>query len=100
MRHGRTFRKRLLTFLLSLAMVLTSVNVPMLTVWAEEETPIENEDTVTPPVEDGDHNSADGNEEGDVAGEGTTPADPPQDAPTPDDGQNPVGGGYKSAVNI
>ena len=93
MRHGRTFRKRLLTFLLSLAMVLTSVNVPMLTVWAEEETPIENEDTVTPPVEDGDHNSADGNEEGDVAGEGTTPADPPQDATTPDDGQNPVGGG-------
>ena len=93
MRHGRTFRKRLLTFLLSLAMVLTSVNVPMLTVWAEEETPIGNEDTVTPPVDDGDHDSADGNEEGDVAGEGTTPADPPQDATTPDDGQNPVGGG-------
>ncbi|MBD5450260.1 MAG: family 16 glycosylhydrolase [Lachnospiraceae bacterium] len=39
MRHGKTFRKRFLTFLLSLAMVLTSVNVPMLTVWAEEETP-------------------------------------------------------------
>lgn len=42
MRHGRTFRKRFLTFLLSLAMVLTSVNVPMLTVWAEEVTPGED----------------------------------------------------------
>ncbi|MDE6738523.1 MAG: hypothetical protein K2K07_05480, partial [Lachnospiraceae bacterium] len=77
MRHGKTFRKRCLTFLLSLAMVLTSVNVPLLTVRAEEETPIENDSTelltmptdsessdLTVPVDD---------DEGDEAGETTTP---------------------------
>lgn len=90
MRHGRTFRKRCLTFLLSLAMVLTSVNVPLLTVWAEEDTSIENEnsDTTTLPGEnDGDEQTVpvDGNEDNGTSGEVTTP----------DDGQNPVGG-YKS----
>ena len=89
MRHGKTFRKRCLTFLLSLAMVLTSVNVPMLTVWAEEETPIENDgsELLTTPTDDGSSDltaPADDNE-GDEAGETTTP----------EDGQNPVGGGYK-----
>ncbi|MBD5485535.1 MAG: family 16 glycosylhydrolase, partial [Lachnospiraceae bacterium] len=87
MRHGKTFRKRCLTFLLSLAMVLTSVNVPMLTVWAEEETPIENGSTemLTTPTDDESSDltvPADDNE-GDEAGETTTP----------EDGQNPVGGG-------
>lgn len=95
MRHGKTFRKRCLTFLLSLAMVLTSVNVPMLTVWAEEETSNVNDDndTTVPPTDDGNQDSVGDGVEGDVPGDGTTPADPSQDVTTPDDGENPVGGG-------
>lgn len=94
MRHGKTFRKRCLTFLLSLAMVLTSVNVPMLTVWAEEETSNVNDDndTTVPPTDDGNQDSVGDGVEGDVPGDGTTPADPSQDVTTPDDGENPVGG--------
>ena len=80
MRHGKTFRKRFLTFLLSLAMVLTSVNVPMLTVWAEEETPIENDmgDTSTL-LEENESNdpvlSVDENEKGDASEEKETSGD-------------------------
>ena len=79
MRHGKTFRKRCLTFLLSLAMVLTSVNVPMLTVWAEEETPIENDgsELLTTPTDDG-------------SSDLTAPV---EDDETSEDGENPVGGG-------
>lgn len=44
MRHGKTLYKRLLTFMLSVAMVLTSVNVPAFTVRAEESATIGSED--------------------------------------------------------
>lgn len=44
MRHGKTLYKRLLTFMLSVAMVLTSVNVPAFTVRAEESVVDEGED--------------------------------------------------------
>lgn len=95
MRHGRTFRKRFLTFLLSLAMVLTSVNVPMLTVWAEEGTSTvnDNNETTTPPTDDGNQDSVGDDEEGDVSGEGTAPVDPSQDVTAPDDDENLVGEG-------
>lgn len=89
MRYGRTFRKRFLTCLLSLAMVFTSVNVSMLTVWAEEgtQTVNDNNDTTTPPADDGNRDSAGSDEEGDES------AKPPQDVKTPDGGEKPVGGG-------
>lgn len=76
MRYGRTFRKRLLTFMLSLAMVLTSVNVPALTVRAEEETPVVNEDdaaTMLPEENAGDDVTAPSDETGDE--DTTAPSD-------------------------
>lgn len=76
MRYGRTFRKRLLTFMLSLAMVLTSVNVPALTVRAEEETPVVNEDdaaTMLPEENAGDDVTAPSEETGDE--DTTAPSD-------------------------
>lgn len=44
MRYGKTLYKRLLTFMLSVAMVLTSVNVPAFTVRAEESATVGSED--------------------------------------------------------
>lgn len=56
MRHGKTFSKRLLTFVLSIAMVLSSVNVPVLTVQATEATDSENPlGESTNPVLDGEN---------------------------------------------
>ena len=85
MRHGKTFRKRCLTFLLSLAMVLTSVNVPLLTVRAEEETPIENDSTelLTMPTD---------GESSDLTAPADDEGDEPEETTTPEDVQNPVGG--------